>query len=131
MTAPAVINTAMQSAVAATGVEYSTFPIPKGYQIIVRLYTPPEKFGAIYKPQESVKLEETASIMGQVVAMGPECYVSTDTKKFLERRCEVGDWVMFAAYSGVRFKHNGQKYRLINDDTVLAVVPDPDAVERE
>jgi len=132
MTAPVLVSTAMQSAVAATGIDYATLPKPVGYQILVRLYEPPKKTNAgLYIPEQTASLEKTASIMGYVVSMGPECYLSTATKEFpVGARCAVGDCVMFASYSGVRLKHNKLDYRLINDDTVLAVVPDPDAVER-
>ena len=41
-----------------------------------------------------------------------------------------GDWVIFRAYSGTRIKMYGQEFRLINDDTVEAVVDDPTGVVR-
>ena len=41
-----------------------------------------------------------------------------------------GDWVVFRAYSGTRMKMYGQEFRLINDDTVEAVVDDPTGVVR-
>ncbi len=44
--------------------------------------------------------------------------------------CKVGDWVVFRAYSGTRMKMYGQEFRLINDDTVEAVVDDPTGVVR-
>ena len=44
--------------------------------------------------------------------------------------CEVGDWVLFRAFSGTRIKIHGREFRLINDDTVEAVVEDPRGVER-
>jgi len=33
--------------------------------------------------------------------------------------------VIFRSYSGTRFKVGGKEFRLINDDTVEAVVDDP------
>ena len=44
--------------------------------------------------------------------------------------CQVGDWVVFRAFSGTRIKIQGKEFRLINDDTVEAVVEDPRGVER-
>ena len=41
-----------------------------------------------------------------------------------------GDWVLFRAFSGTRIKIHGKEFRLINDDTVEAVVEDPRGVER-
>jgi co-chaperonin GroES (HSP10) len=43
---------------------------------------------------------------------------------------KVGDWVVFRAFSGTRIKIHGKEFRLINDDTVEAVVEDPRGVER-
>jgi co-chaperonin GroES (HSP10) len=54
-----------------------------------------------------------------------------DEKKFPTGPwCKVGDWVVFRAYSGTRVKIHGREFRLINDDTVEAVVEDPRGVVR-
>jgi hypothetical protein len=37
---------------------------------------------------------------------------------------------MFRANSGTRFKVGGTEYRLMNDDSVEAVVPDPTGISR-
>jgi co-chaperonin GroES (HSP10) len=61
--------------------------------------------------------------------MGPDCY--KDDRRFPSGAwCKVGDWVVFRAYSGTRMKMYGQEFRLINDDTVEAVVEDPTGVVR-
>jgi len=39
--------------------------------------------------------------------------------------CKVGDYVMFRMNTGTRFKVNGKEFRLMNDDSIEAVVPDP------
>jgi co-chaperonin GroES (HSP10) len=44
--------------------------------------------------------------------------------------CNVGDWVIFRSYSGTRLKIGEQEFRLINDDTVEAVVEDPRTIDR-
>jgi co-chaperonin GroES (HSP10) len=75
-------------------------------------------------PDKLIKLEETASIIGFVVEMGDECY--KDKEKFPNGPyCQKGDFVIFRSYSGTRFKIKGDEFRLINDDTVEAVVDDP------
>ena len=56
--------------------------------------------------------------------MWPDAY--GDEKKFpTGPYCVEGDWVMMRSYSGTRFKIHGQEMRLINDDSVEAVVDDP------
>ena len=61
------------------------------------------------------------------MAVGPDAY---GPPKFASAWCQPGDWVVFRSYAGTRLKVDGEEYRLINDDTVEAVVPDPNSVER-
>jgi hypothetical protein len=57
--------------------------------------------------------------------------VNADEKKFPTGPwCHEGDWVVFRAYSGTRIKIFGQEFRIINDDSVEAVVGDPRGVAR-
>ena len=61
--------------------------------------------------------------------MGNEAYKDED--KFPSGPyCKEGDWVVFRSYSGTRFKVENQEFRIINDDTVEAVVEDPRGVKR-
>lgn len=105
-------------------------PVPTGYKLLVEMPKLEEKTtSGIYLPQETKKLEETASIIGRVIGLGPEAYA--DKEKFPNGPwCKHGDYVMIRSYSGTRFKIGDQELRLINDDTVEAVVPDPKAVSR-
>ena len=75
-------------------------------------------------PDSLTKMEQTASIVGLVVEMGPDAYL--DKSKFPNGPyCKKGDFVIFRSYSGTRFKVKNEEFRLINDDTVEAVVDDP------
>jgi chaperonin GroES len=105
-------------------------PNPKGYKVLIAVPHVEEKTsGGILRPDSLRKLEETASIFGYVVSMGELAY--QDTKKFpTGPYCEVGDWVVFRSYSGTRFRIGNQEFRLINDDTVEAVIDDPSGIER-
>jgi co-chaperonin GroES (HSP10) len=61
--------------------------------------------------------------------MGADAYKDKD--KFPNGAyCKVGDFVIFRSYSGTRFKIHTQEFRLINDDTVEAVVDDPRGYKR-
>lgn len=104
-------------------------PEPKGYKLLIAIPKMEEKKGNIYLPDQHRKAEETASICGMVVAVGPDAYLD-DTKFPNGAWCAEGDWVIFRSYSGTRLKVEGVEYRLINDDTVEAVVEDPRTVER-
>ena len=105
-------------------------PEPSGYKILIMLPQMEEKTeGGVYIPEERRSAEETASIVGFVIKMGDLCY--QDASKFPTGPwCKEGDWVMFRAYSGTRFKVHSAEFRLINDDTVEAVVQDPRGVRR-
>lgn len=105
-------------------------PSPKGYRILIAVPEVEEKTkGGIIRPDILKTKEETASIIGLVLAMGPDCY--EDPNKFPGGAyCKAGDYIMFRAYSGTRFKIAGKEFRLINDDSVEATVPYPELVER-
>jgi len=105
-------------------------PEPKGWKVLVAMPEVEEKTeGGIIKASRTMKDEEVANICGFVIKLGPEAY--KDEKRFASGPwCEEGDWVIFRAYSGTRIMMYGQEFRLINDDTVEAVVEDPTGVVR-
>jgi co-chaperonin GroES (HSP10) len=104
-------------------------PEPVGYKLLIAPVAASEQSeGGILKPQDIVDRETTATVCGLVVAVGPDAY--KDQRKFPTGPwCEVGDIVVFRSYSGTRIKcevdGKRQEFRLINDDTVEAVVEDP------
>jgi co-chaperonin GroES (HSP10) len=103
----------------------TSLPEPSGYKLLIALPNPDEKTeGGIIKSATTLNQEEVSSICGFVLDLGPDAYA--DEKKFPNGPyCKVGEWVMFRAYSGTRFTVAGKEMRLINDDTVEAVVQDP------
>ncbi len=100
-------------------------PEPKGYKLLIAIPKLEEKTqGGVIIPDKLKGLEQTASIIGLVIALGEAAY--KDTEKFPDGPyCKEGDFVIFRSYSGTRFKLRGEEFRLINDDTVEAVVDDP------
>lgn len=110
--------------------EISEFlPQPQGYRILVAAAKVEDKKGNIYLPDQLRELEDTASIIGCVISMGKDAY--GDAKKFPNGPyCEVGDWVLYRSYSGTRFRVGAQEFRMLNDDQVEAVLPDPRKIER-
>jgi co-chaperonin GroES (HSP10) len=105
-------------------------PEPSGYRLLIAVPEVSEKTeGGVYMPEQLKKAEETASIVGFVIKVGPEAY--SDTNKFPSGPwCKEGDFIIFRSYSGTRFKVMGKECRLINDDTVEAVVEDPRGYSR-
>ena len=108
----------------------SQLPEPKGYKLLIALPEVEEATeGGIIKSAQSQYEESIATVVGWVMSMGPDAYVNYN--RFPNGPyCEVGDWVVFRAFSGTRLKIHGKEFRLINDDTVEAVVEDPRGVER-
>jgi len=108
----------------------SQLPVPTGYHILIGLPEIDEKTeGGIIKAQATISIEETASVVGFVLAMGPDCY--QDKKRFPNGPwCSEGDFIIMRAYSGTRISIHGKEFRIINDDTVEAVVDDPRGISR-
>jgi len=100
-------------------------PKPQGYKILIALPEPEEKTeGGIIKYARSLQDEEVGSIVGMVLKLGPDTY--SDPQRFPSGAfCKEGDWILMRSYSGTRFKVHGKEFRLINDDSVEAVVEDP------
>jgi chaperonin GroES len=105
-------------------------PEPVGYKILIAVPEVSEKTeGGVFVPDSLKQAEETASIIGYVIKVGVEAY--SDAAKFPDGPwCKEGDFIIFRSYSGTRFKVMGKEFRIINDDTVEAVVEDPRGYSR-
>lgn len=105
-------------------------PVPVGYKLLVALPKVEEKFDSgLLKAEKTVQQEQILSTVGAVLDMGSQAY--SDPDRFPNGPwCKIGDFVMFRANTGTRFKVAGQEYRLMNDDSIEAVVADPRGVER-
>ena len=108
----------------------SQLPDPKGWKLLVAMPEVEESTkGGILKATSTMRDEEVSNICGYVLKLGPDAY--SDKNRFPTGPwCKEGDWVVFRAYSGTRMKMYGKEFRLINDDTVEAVVEDPTGVVR-
>ena len=105
-------------------------PKPVGYRLLIALPMVEETYDSgLLKAGETRHAEQILSMMGAVIDMGEQAYA--DKERFpVGPWCKIGDFVMFRPNSGTRFKVNGQEYRLLNDDSIEAVVPDPRGVTR-
>jgi len=106
-------------------------PKPVGYKILIALPNIEETYGesGLLKSEKTMRDEYILSMIGLVLDMGEQAY--SDTDRFPTGPwCERGNYVMFRANSGTRFRVGKQEYRLINDDSVEAVVDDPSKVTR-
>ena len=105
-------------------------PRPSGYHILVALPEADEKYDSgLIKADETRRFEEVLATVFFVVELGPDCY--NDKEKFPTGPwCKAGDFVLARPNSGTRLKIHGREFRLINDDTVEAVVQDPRGISR-
>ena len=106
-------------------------PKPVGYRVLVALPNVDETYGesGLVKSTQTVRDEYVLSTVGAVIEMGGQAY--SDKERCPNGPwCKVGDYVMFRANTGTRFKVGRQEYRLMNDDSIEAVVADPRAVTR-
>lgn len=100
-------------------------PTPVGYKLLIGLPKIEEKYDSgILKADKTIQDDTTATVVGFVISMGPDAY--QDKNKFpTGPLCKKGDFILLRTYSGTRFKLHGVEMRLINDDTVDAVISDP------
>jgi|TARA_R100001509_G_scaffold155298_1_gene117655 co-chaperonin GroES (HSP10) len=106
-------------------------PVPVGYRVLVALPQIEETFDGtdLLKTDTTKSQEYVMSIIGLVMDMGEQAY--NDSERFPTGPwCKQGDYVMFRANSGTRFKVGDVEYRLMNDDSIEAVVSDPRGVTR-
>ena len=106
-------------------------PKPTGYHVLIALPNVEETFGdsGLIKSSQTVRDEYILSTIGLVLDMGDQAY--NDKDRFPTGPwCKAGDYVMFRANTGTRFKLGKQEYRLMNDDSIQAVVPNPRLVSR-
>ena len=105
-------------------------PEPKGYKILIAMPGSEEKTeGGIIKATVTRQLEEVGAMYGMVLKLGPDAYA--DKKRFPNGPyCKEGELILMRSYSGTRFKIHGKEFRLINDDSVEAVIDDPRGLEK-
>jgi len=105
-------------------------PDPKTYHILCVLPKANEAYeSGLLKSGQTMHFEELLSPVLFVMKMGPDCY--KDPIRFPSGpSCKEGDFVLVRPNTGTRVKIHGQEFRIINDDSVEAVVQDPRGISR-
>lgn len=108
----------------------SSVPDPVGYRMLVAPIKMEGKTkSGLYIPEDVIGRENIASIVAVVLKQGPDCY--KDASRFPSGPwCKEGDFVILKSYSGTRIQVGEIEVRLINDDSIEAVVEDPRSVAR-
>jgi len=105
-------------------------PDPVTYHLLCMLPKADEEYeSGLVKAGQTMHFEEVMSPVLFVAKMGPDCY--KDPLRFPSGpSCKVGQFVLVRPNTGTRLKIHGQEFRLINDDSVEAVVQDPRGIKR-
>lgn len=108
-------------------------PDPSGFMLLTVVPEAMEEYAdsevGIVKSSGDIWREEILTPVLFVIKMGPEAY--QDKTRFpTGARCKVGDFVIVRPNSGTRLKIHGREFRIINDDSVEAVVQDPRGITR-
>ncbi len=105
-------------------------PDPVTYHLLCMVPQAEEEYDSgLLKAGQTMHHEELLSPVLFVAKMGPDAY--KDEKRFPSGpSCKVGDFVLVRPNSGTRLKIHGTEWRIINDDSVEAVVQDPRGVKR-
>jgi len=106
-------------------------PKPQGYRILCAIPDIEDKFdNGIIKTEETIKNEEILATVLFVVKLGTDCY--KDESRFPSGPyCKEGDFVLVRPHTGTKINIHGKAFRLINDDSVEAVVDDPRGIQRQ
>lgn len=108
-------------------------PAPKTFHLLCVVPEAIEQYAdsevGIIKAGQSMHYEEVLTPVLFVVKLGPDAYA--DKTRFPSGpSCKEGDFVIVRPNSGTRLKIHGREFRIINDDSVEAVVEDPRGITR-
>mgnify|MGYP003328310770 CR=1 FL=1 len=100
-------------------------PDPKTFHLLCVVPEAMEEYAdsdvGLIKDAKTMHYEEVTTPVLFVVKMGPDCY--KDAARFPSGAwCKEGDFILVRPYTGTRIKLYGTEWRIINDDTVEAVV---------
>jgi co-chaperonin GroES (HSP10) len=108
-------------------------PKPTGYKILCAIPEQEKEYEGdigIIKADETLRYDELLTTVLFVVDLGPDCYA--DKGKFPTGPwCQKGDFVLTRPNAGSRLLIHGREFRIINDDSVEAVVEDPRGIKRK
>ena len=109
----------------------SQLPNPSGYRILCAIPEVEKEFeSGIAKPDSLIRTDELLTTVLFVVKLGADCY--NDKERFPTGPwCKQGDFILVRPNAGTRLVIHGKEFRIINDDSVEAVVEDPRGISRK
>ena len=108
-------------------------PDPKTFHLLCVVPEAMEEYAdsdvGLVKSSNEIWKEEMLTPVLFVVKLGPDAYA--DKTRFPSGpSCQQGDFIIVRPNSGTRLKIHGREFRIINDDSVEAVVEDPRGITR-
>lgn len=105
-------------------------PDPVTYHLLCMLPKANDEYeSGLIKAGQTMHFEEVMSPVLFVAKMGPDAF--KDPLRFPSGpSCKVGDFILVRPNTGTRLKIHGTEWRIINDDSVEAVVQDPRGIQR-
>lgn len=105
-------------------------PDPATYHLLCILQKANDSYDSgLIKADKTMQFEELLSPVLFVVKVGPDAF--KDEKRFPSGpSCKEGDFIIVRPNTGTRMKIHGTEFRIINDDSVEAVVQDPRGISR-
>lgn len=107
-------------------------PKPSGYRILCAIPEAEKEHdgSGLLKADITMQNEELLTTVLFVVELGEDCY--KDPARFPAGPwCKKGDFVLVRPHAGSRLVIHGREFRIINDDSVEAVVADPRGIRRK
>ena len=106
-------------------------PKPQGYRILCAIPEVEKEFdNGLAKADETLRYDELLTTVLFVVDLGSDCY--KDPTRFPNGAwCKKGDFILVRPNAGTRLVIHGREFRIINDDSVEAVVDDPRGISRK
>jgi co-chaperonin GroES (HSP10) len=105
-------------------------PDPCGYRLLCAVPAVEKTTtGGVIKADETLRNEELLATVLFVMKVGPDAY-SDETRFPSGPWCKEGDFVVVRPHAGTRLRIHGHDFRILNDDSVEAVVEDPRGIQR-
>lgn len=109
-------------------VDQAALPTPLTWHVLVQPMDISPYKGSIELPKEIIKKAEFLRTVCRVCKIGPMAF--KDPAKYGENPevpFKVGDWVLTDIYAGQRHFINDQEFKMVTEDDIRALVPDPGA----
>lgn len=110
----------------------STLPCPQGHKILILKQKPKDVTqGGIILPDAAKEAEAYLMTVAKVIKVGPLAYMNKETGVSWKGGpwAKEGDWVIIPRFTQFKMEIEGEEYRFINDDEIIATIDDPESVK--